>query len=559
VNVKAAFVLFVVASTTLTAQIDDLADSPWAAPMWDALERFRDDPICLPCINATDLTVLPGIGRHTSSRIIALVRSGVRDLDFIADSLCLSLDQRIILNACVQTDCSCGPTLKYALARTRLRVVDGITPDKLIRVDVDSDVGRIGGFVRNVYDSTTYGLWTRLTVGPMSLFAGNYTIRAGQGLLLGGGSFARSALQASASADIAPHIRPWTSTWLDAAQLGVGVSYSDSVAGSPTDIVVAVARRATLTSSYLHFNVAGSVSVGSSTFGGTAYTNAFDKGFSFSTETVVDGATVRSEIMLDTALNSGIVVSARGNKCIASVRWLHPQLHSPFGASPSASSIVANNAGLTLGVQSSLHLRGMKRPLQLESLIDLHSTLTNSYGRPLPARGIDILVDAVQPISKQTSFAARLRFEREEDGLREPDTDKTTMQLLTRLTARGDVTVQASPTVRLRMRVDLRFRSIETGMLMFVDAMWQPSEHITVRHRTTMFRAASIDVAGYTAELETDGSMRTFVGSGTGTHSITTLRFEPWSGVALGIAYSTTVRNDITTSSGAVQLDARLR
>ena len=569
----------------MRGQVDDLAESPWAAPVWDALERFRDEPLCLPCIDATELTILPGIGHQTASRIIKLVTSqkltssdlhpasDAHSIDFIADSLCLSLDQRIILTACTSVNCACPPELHYALARTRIRSADGVLPDATTRIDVDADIGRAGGFVRKTSDTALYGMWLQSHIGPLAFIAGNYTIQSSHGLLFGGSAFARSAIQTVSSVDITPRFRPWTSTWQDGSFFGGAVSYTDTIAHIPTQALFAVSTTEindVTFKSALNFNSALNADLGGASFCVAMHSTpqqtlvslatdldfsssrvfekgsrVFEKGsrvFEFSSFRVLGEFLYNSISGLSAVVSSSVMI--HNTKLIALARW------------------TLLETGLTIGTQFKT---GARNPWRVETTLDIHGTLTKSYGSPLPARGFDLIVDIERQFLKGAVFVARIRYEREGEGMKLEGSDNRMMGTRMRYTTRADVSVQATPTLRIRMRADARVaqydleRESDIGLLLYADVMWQPTKKLTFRHRTSVFRSTSIDVAAYTAELETDGSMRTFVGSGVGTHALTTLRWNFISALTISIAYSSTTRNNATTQAVAMQLDARLR
>jgi len=128
---------------SLNAQtIDDVAAD--AGPQWDALDRFRDNRICLVTATTSDVVMIPGFTSQLASRLLKLVHAGVRDSRTLADTLCLSVEQHLLMDLCTTTDCSRGVDL-FASARSRLQSISQREPAYSTRIDVTSDVARIGG------------------------------------------------------------------------------------------------------------------------------------------------------------------------------------------------------------------------------------------------------------------------------------------------------------------------------------------------------------------------------------------------------------------------------
>ncbi|MBI2793778.1 MAG: hypothetical protein HYX66_03900 [Ignavibacteria bacterium] len=562
----------------LLAQIDDVADSPWALPVWDAIERYRQDPLCLNCMEPNDLTVLPGIGINTASRIMKLVNKGIRSLETIADTLCLSTDQFIILNTCTTFDCTCPPTIQSARMRSRLRMQNGNYADMLTRLDVDASVARIGGFSRRQNDTLFYGAWLQVQTKNVSLVLGNFKVKSSTGLVYGGSRFSRTVVNTeSSTADI--KLQPWTSTWLDGSLRGIGILYCDSVSGMPMQLSAMYSNKlingrneiltgtiASYQSPLLNFGIGyqrlqynkTSVSTGMATFSGltqSLFSVYADKSFSnltLSWETALDQ---------DGRFGTNIIASSllTHAKLIGVVRWFERDLRSPYGNTVSTQSYIGNEMGITVGAQFRI-----QPEWRCEASLDVHRTLTRSFGKPQPAKGYDLLFNLTRGISKGAALSLRLRYEQDDDGWKLPESNITKMYVRRRGTVQADYAFSVARSLRVRLRVDGRAaqfglgRASETGLLAFTEFVWQPFANISFRTRLTTYRSPSIEVAPYAVEVETEGMMRTIVGSGNGDHSLLAVSYSLLPFVTISAAYIETVINGLRNSAGSIQIDTKL-
>ncbi len=555
-----------------------MADSPWALPVWDAIERYRQDPLCLNCIESNDLTALPGIGINTAARIMKLVAKGIRSVATIADTLCLSTDQIIILNTCTTFDCTCPPTIQSARMRSRVRMQNGNYSDMLTRLDVDASVARIGGFSRRVNDTLVYGAWLRVQTKNISVVLGNFRAKSSTGLVYGGSRFSRTVINTESSvADI--KLQPWTSTWLDGSLRGIGILFSDSISDKPMQLSALYSNKsingrneiliggiASYQSPLLNYGIGyqrlqydePSVSTGMATVRGLTQSL-----FSVFADKTFFNLTLSWEVVLDQEKRLGTSIIATSliarTKLIGALRWFDRDLRSPYGNTITTQSYIGNEMGITLGAQ----LR-FQPQWQCEVSLDIHRTITRSVGKPQPAKGYDLLLDVTHGIGKGASLSLRLRYEQDDDGWKLPESDITKMYVRSRGTVQADYSFSVIRSLRLRLRVDGRAaqfglgRSSETGLLAFTEFVWQPFEGISLRTRLTTFRSPSIEVAPYAVEVETEGMMRTVVGSGNGDHSLVAVSYSLLSFVTISAAYIETVRNGLRDIAGSVQIDARL-
>lgn len=562
----------------MPAQIDDVAESPWALPAWDALERYRQDPLCLNCIEATDLTVLPGIGIGTASRIMKLVNMGSTSIEAIADSLCLSADQFIILSTCTTIGCTCPPTIQSARMRSRIRLQSSAQSDVFTRVDVDASFARIGGFSRRLNDSLTFGAWLRMQIQNITFVVGNMNVRSSTGLVYGGSMFARNVVSAGTSVtDI--KLQPWTSTWLGGSLRGMGILYNDSISTRSIQLMAVYSNKTVGGRNEILFGGIGryqtpllnygigiqglqydalSVSTATSTVRGLRQTL-----FSLFADRTFANITMSLEGVLDLDLRPGIGIIgtslAKRTRLVGAFRWFDAALRSPYGNTIATQSSIGNEMGITLGARFLL-----QSEWRCEISLDVHRTLTRSFGKPQPATGYDLLFDVTRRIGKGASLSLRLRYERDDDGWRQPESSFTKMYVRQRATIRADYTFSVTRSLRLRLRADgraARFglgRPSETGFLAFTEFVWQPFEDMNLRTRLTTFRSPSIDVAPYAVEVETEGMMRTIVGSGSGDNSLVAVSYSLLSFVTISGSYTESVRNGVRYGAGSIQVDARI-
>lgn len=451
-------------------------------------------------------------------------------------------------------------------------------PDVLTRVDVDASFARIGGFSRRLNDSLIFGAWLRMQIQNITFVLGNLNLRSSTGLVYGGSRFARNVVSAGTSVtDI--KLQPWTSTWLGGSLRGMGIMYSDSISTRPIQLMAVYSNKtvsgrnetlfggiARYQTPLLNYGVgfqklqydALSVSTATSTVQGLRQTL-----FSVFADRAFANITMSLEGVLDQDLRLGIGIIGTSlvnrTKLLCAVRWFDGDLRSPYGSTVSTQSSIGNEMGITLGTQFRF-----KSEWRCEASLDVHRTLTRSYGKPQPANGYDLLFDVTRGIGKGAALSLRLRYERDDDGWRQPESSFTKMYVRQRVTVRADYTFSVTRSLRLRLRADgraARFglgRPSETGFLAFTEFVWQPFEEMNLRTRLTTFRSPSIDVAPYAVEVETEGMMRTIVGSGYGDNSLVAVSYSLLSFVTISGSYTESVRNGVRYGAGSIQVDAWL-
>lgn len=572
--------IFLLAAMAVRAQVDDLVDDPWNVPQWDALQVYRDAPLCLHCAKPTELTVLPGIGRATAARIRRAVDAGVADHDALADTACLSVDQRIVLMSTTTFTCSCGTW--FQSARTRLRSVTSpaAAPDLQSRVDITTHSGRFGGLVRSGPQGEVVGGWASLNAGPAVIHVGDLALRSGLGLVHGGGGgFGRGPLSRIRAAGSGIRMRPWTSTWQEFGQRGVGVHLHDTVAGAPYQTASYWSARTVADRSETTLALAAEAEIGTGTSVGfhlqhLEYDAAEDSRSmtvvpqqrrtlaSLSAEHVAEDWRWNTEVAIDDSarIAAGVVAEAEfgAGRVVSAVRWTHPDLRNPYAAPISSASSLGNEAGVLVGMQ------WRRNGWAVEGSLDLHQRLSRSYGSPLPSRGFDLLIDGERRLSRMASVAFRGRYESDADGWRREGGSRTLMVRRDRSTLRGELQFSPRRDLRVRLRGDVRhvawdrLATTEIGSLLYIDVRWTPTEAVTLMGRHTRFSSPGIDAAPYTLESPLTGLLRTVAGSGSGSRQFLSVRYTPLPWITCSGAVIHEQRNGVTLTSGALQIDVRV-
>jgi len=601
-------VLTLVATPSVQSQNFDLDQGD--VPTWDALEQFREDPICLRSATARELTILPGIALRTAHRIVTIVSEyrGELSFEFLADSACLSVEQMIVLASCTTLDCRARPFVHSAAARIRNR--DG---SATMRADIITDIGRIGAVMNAPFasDDTSVSTttlessgtsassikgWASALLGPAAVHVGAMRMSAGMGLLLGGsGRFGSTVSARSGSITQTPSIRPHTSSYSAGSFNGVAMQYADAtittIAGyslQPTErnerALIAVAQFQNADVGLLGLGVvrldydtpsesrAASVVRGTSLTSGSLFCMKSFRAFD-----------VRGEVVIDNTLASAITVVANGiarrnvPRWSCGVRHFSAEYRAPYASSLSDATSIGNEYGGFIAADVRLH------PWTLSATLDVHGSIAPRYGSPLPTRGFDIQLAA---ISK--SFDLRIRYERDTEGWRPPDDAFTRMHARTRLSLRAEASEQVTRNMRVRARIDTRLllyynqstdHAIETGLVetglvetglvetglvrgwaAFVESSWQATSWLSARLRYTLFNAPLLDAATYYVETDAMGAMRTVACSGEGSRVHIAMRINPLSFVTISASVVSELRTSNVSRplSGLVQLDLRL-
>ena len=579
--IRLVIILVLTTVGVVQAQVDDLADDPWNVPQWDALQIYRDAPICLRCARPTELTSLPGINRATASRIRRAVDTGVASIEALADSACLSVDQRIILLSATTLACTCGTWFESARARMRSVSTATARPDLQTRLDITTQTGRIGGLVRAGPYGDLAGGWASIRTGTITVHLGDLAMQTGLGIVHGGGGgFGRGPLSRARTVGTDVRLRPWTSTWQEFGQRGVGIHIDDTLASTPVQAAGYWSRRRIGGREEATSSVALTVNpLPTSTVGITLQHLAYDRPLRSTAISVMPdehrvlgsvlaehhegGWRWTAEVAIDDSLRpaAGVVsrMDLRHGRLIGAIRWSHADLRNPYAAPISSGSGLGNESGLLVGLQ------WRQNGWAVEGSFDIHRRHSRAYGSPLPSRGFDVLLDGERRLSSMASINVRLRHEYDVDGWRPPEQSTTIMVQRSRSTVRGEISMSPIRGLRVRARGDLRYatwdrlRQSMLGALAYIDVRWSPAEDLAILGRHTVFSSPGIDAAPYTLESPLTGYLRTIAGSGNGSRQFLSIRYSPTPWVTGSGAVIHEHRNGTGHTSGALQVDVRIR
>lgn len=569
------------AAPWLRSQVDDLASDPWSIPQLEALQTYRDAPLCLHCTSATVLTSLPGVGRATASRILRAVRAGAATMDAIALEACLSVDQRLIVEGTTTLVCTCGSWFDGIQVRSRVRSEPAAAPDVYGRAEIHTSTLRAGLQTRSGPLGKITGGWALADIGPVSIAVGDLALRTGLGLVLGGGgAFGRGTFARAASVESTTRLRPWTSSWLDPSQRGIGVIAADTIVSLPFEVGGLWSHRMVGSRAETMVSATATMSLPLVTIGTSLQHLEYDQPLASTAMSVVPERTrtlgsihgehlhgrwsMHAEVAFDDQLRTaglGVLrwTYAEG-RVAAALRWSDADLRNPYAAPISSASALGNEAGVVLGL---LHRADH---WSIEASIDLHQRLSRSWGSPLPSRGMDLLIDAERRLGSGELAAVRFRYEADTEGWRGAEDAQTVMIERRRMTARAELTAEVHRTVRLRCRADVRWltadrlRSPELGALAYAEARVTPTDAVAVSLRHTVFRSPSIDVAPYTVEAPLQGVLQIVAGSGQGARTTLSARWSPLPFFSIGFLGVATVRSGRTMeTAGAVQVDVAVR
>lgn len=550
----------------IIAQLDDLIDGPWATPALDVLERRREEPLCLACCNAHDLTEIPGISQRTARAIVRSVDAGgISSISALCDTLCLTPDQFILFTSCTTLQCTCGGLIRSASAR--IRMPTAASGMGLVRLDIDHAVGRAGVLYAQPLDATPSitGAWATATIGNVRMAIGDVALRMATGLIMGTSSgLTRSPAEIVRSTDGTFAMRPWTSTSQEGALRGLVLhaplpiirTEFTGIMGRSVDDGVATT---TYACSFTHIVPKGNVSL-------SAVSTLHSSYGSLSATQNLGNTTIRGELAFDENLRwsghlHGEYIMSQANVGFSLWRY-SPDIKPPFGTSSGTSSAPTNHAGMLIYVRTSPW-----RTSTLLGSISYGGRLSRSHLNPLPTSSLDITTDLQTRPWRGVSISARLRYERSADAISIDDVRR--MDVSSFLMGRIDVDVPLARAVQGRFRCDLRnvsWRSLpvaDHGTLLFLDVRWLLQPDITIRGRWTQFSSTSGSIAPRMLDATVVGAFRTVVANGKGARWTIAVRWQiaPW------IAVSGVYHDDRRVVDGAArtdrsalfQIDLRLR
>lgn len=501
------------------AQDDDL-DGPWMTPTLDALDRFREDPLCLRCATPSTLTQLPGISRRLAARIAAASSSpSITTIQELADSVCASPDQFIILTSCATLTCSCF-TLIHAL-RVRSRMRSAPEPHVMSRIDASFAYGTAGATVLVNEQRLEPSAWLIASYGGFDVSVGDLAFQSGTGLLLGTArTLIRRGIDVLPSSTPLLGTRPWPSTAFDNAPRGAALQWK-----SPwLPITLATATwfdRTSIephacTSLHIGINV-HNVEIHAS-YVRDAHPIRPRDAMSLATSYDHEHVRIVSELRIRSDALEGMHAAAgyygRRSDLVGVVWHYAPHIELDVGVSALGSSQPTNQRGV--------HLAAQYRPTSQFSgtaSITLSERITRSYLDPLPSSSMLLRCDI--EYRPQRSMLLRLQASHQLGYESVASSDGRIMTQRGTARARIEYEVRVSPSTLFRARIDVASASTpdtesELGSMLAVMCRTSITPSITVTVQFVQWRSSSFDVASRIRALGVPGTFDMLVTTGTG-------------------------------------------
>lgn len=570
--VSVALLLFCALSAAAQPSLLNLAaDDAEALPLWDAVEHFRQQPLCLRASAVDDLVLLPGITRPLAARMLRVAaKHPTWTVERIADSLCLSLPQRLMLMLCVTTLCD---TTQWSFASSlRLSSADDATS----RLSLRYGSWRLDALAsRSEHDPPVVGhvgASIRTHVAGTEVLLGDVRPRVGTGLIMGSAGASYGGV--APPSDDPFTVRAWTSRQRRGFLRGGAVCRRDTFGSRVLHSLAAAGARTLLTrvdaeqrvvriddaASMLASPPEGSTAVRESVFGGSialadtdwfagaaAWSILYDHPLHTAAATDVVGSgglswslyggTFREtdgvawEAAVDARGRTGVVIQGSlqvaPTQLHAAVRWLSAGYRAPFGDAPSTSAAASNEFGLTCS--AALRPRVGTR---VDVVIDVRRTLDRTYAVPRPVRGVSLDVMARQRLSRSGAIHLRGRIDNADDAVRADGIARTLTAFRTRLRLRLGMDWQSSLPLTVTCGLHANHARWSghhapiNGYALTVRCRYRPWPWLGILAQQSMYDASGIDAAAYVSESPMPGMLRTPVLVGRGTRSLVGLRLQ---------------------------------
>lgn len=522
------------------AATDDASVAPW----WDAIERYREDPICLWSTSVDALSTIPGLSPHLAARVlrVAAMRPAWDAAD-IADSLCLATAQRLVLMACTTRACDTASWRGIASSRSRTQA------QSVHRLSV-----RYGTWqytAQRSHDGLGMALAGR--VADTDVLVGDIGLRIGTGLVMGTMSPTRGLVGAGAIASDAMRIRAWTSTMRDGAITGVVLMRADTAGTMRVQSLGGVGRRQRAPTDGGIEDVAGAaVNVAAPTWhvGLSAWSITYEHAIESKAARapfgrggvwtsifggVHDGNVEAAwEVARDAGERMAVVGRGRydadGWRLGVTLRHLAAGFRSRYGDAPTDATAPSNEAGLTCALQ------WRPRPgLFVDALCDVRSTLDRTYTVPRTVRGTTFDITFVQRMSR-IMVSARLRHDDEDDAVRVDGIARSLVARRRRTRLRGELAWRSTAPLDLTARAEVsaatwsRLRASMAGGAVMLRARWTISAWADAFVQATIYDTPGIDAAVYMAEAPMPDVLRAvpLVGYGVRTVAGVHVRLTAW-------------------------------
>jgi len=474
--------------------VDDLSLDD-VQPALDAVDRFRADPLPLRSITSTELLVLPGFSRPTARAVIQLARSdSTLSIDGIADSLCLSPDQRVMLFSCATMHSA--PVPVRVIMRARVDAMMSFMQRTMVTTPIGSFTATT---VRTAQESIGHGFVSgsfRTSLGGWGITAGDMRLTCGRGLVFGGASFAGATVVNSAAMMHDARVASWTSTMRTGYMRGLCVQY-----GPATFVLDQMGRPGGMMQWALAHGSVG-IAVAHDVDGTIA--SAYGSHVIGKAEVAWEAAAMQTGI----AMSASILVPMVRGRVVIAPRLFTERFSSPYAVTFSASTTVANEAGLYTGVL------WHGRFDDVTAACDVRWSLTRRYGLPMPSVACELFGEWQHTLERGTTITTRLRYVHDDDGFRPPDSAGTNVISRTRFSLRIDAETQILAALRLRCRLHLQhaswesWRTSELGTMAFAEVRWRATDALSIMMRWTTYRVSDFDAAVYQVEDLVPGLMR---------------------------------------------------
>lgn len=495
---------------TATCKAQDDLDGPWLAPTLDALERFREDPLCLRCATSATLTQIPGISRRTASRIVAACRSSsVVSIEQLADSVCASPEQFLMLNACATLTCTCFTLIRSLRARARVRA--GATPLYVTRIDARHAFGVTGISLQRTSDATTASAWLTATFNEFDVGIGDIALLSGTGLLLGTGrTLARRGVDILPASTPVIATRPWPSTAFDNAPRGITALWRSAALplsiGAATWIDRASSEPDLHSSLHLQTHIA-SIDVLASVVRSSHSARPFEAA-SIALSHYRDNLQVCAEARGSSVLLDGAHVVAGYNADrtdVVAAAWTYsPDSESALGSSALGTTQPRNDRGLHIAAHHRFSWQ-----LSLAASITMSERISRTYLDPLPPSTTDLRLDVEFRPVRATLLRLRLTHRRSLVGESTPDGRAMSARIYPQL--RLDCESEITRRIMLRGRLDLRGASAnaaqsDVGTLLSVMCRVHLTRELSMSAQVVQWNASSYDVASRVSTLSVPGT-----------------------------------------------------
>lgn len=604
-----AIVSIAVATVPMVAQ-GDVED--------DAVALYREQPICLHGARTDEVDRLPGIATATARRLVDIAAARPAwTIDDLADSLCLTPEQRLILLLCTAVDCRRTVVHGVLTARATGRIDDvrgvrddiwlGPAVDAVQRLDVRWDGWRLSVVGNRVAGEDAAYAWiggaVQIPGAGWWAILGDFRPSVGLGLVLG-----RSGRGSRPSdADVTGTVRPWTSSSRYGALRGAAATRVDSIGGAAltttifvsrrpfsttqdsTGTVTAIRRESTVrtaveaTKPRIREDGAGIVAgIVLPSWSATVYGFLLDYdrpidtraswapvgrgGLAFGLTTSFSGYRGLSAITDIARSPSGAIAamamidwSAHGRGRITlRGRYVGADYRAPYGNAETDATSVANEAGIGIGFY------GLRfAAWRVDATIDLRQSLARTFGVPAIVDGLTVDLTGSVRLAPRTTGTVRLSLDDEDDGLRPDGVDRTLSVPRQRLRCRLAVQRQW-PSMAIYGRLDAvrcawdHHRRTETGVAATLGVRWTASRW-AIAGQWTVHRAPTVESAPYVTVTVAPGATLSSAMTGNGSRTLLrgTVDILPW--LSITATWQTTVSvSRLHLGSGAMETSGPL-